>query len=256
MPPRAPKLDQICADAVDLARAAAAEVALDPVGEYLGCVAEADRVVTHRFAAGHRGYRGWQWVVTLARAARARRATVNEVVVLPGPQALVAPSWVPWAERTQVDDLDPGMVAPTADNDPRLEPGFTGGDHRADDEPAEASQLRAVVAELGLGRQRVLSPYGRELAATRWHDGVGGPEDAMTRQAPGVCVTCGYFIRLSGSLGTVFGACANGQTPFDAQVVSVDHGCGGHSDVVAETRAAERPPMVWDTIIEPDEIFT
>lgn len=252
----APKLDRICAEAVDQAREAAAEVALDPVGDYLGCVAEADRVVTHRFAAGHPGYRGWQWAVTMARAARARRATVNEVVVLPGPDAQVAPPWVPWSERLESDDLEPGMIAPTPDNDPRLEPGYTGGELAADADPAEVSQMRAVVAELGLGRERVMSAEGRELAAARWYDGDGGPRGQMTKQAPGVCVDCGYFVRLAGSLGTVFGVCANGQVPFDGQVVSVDHGCGGHSDVVDESRAAERPPIVWDTIIEPDELFT
>jgi hypothetical protein len=31
-------------------------------------------------------------------------------------------------------------------------------------------------------------------------------------------------------------------------VVSIDHGCGAHSKVVAEDRAEELPAPVWETI--------
>ncbi|MGJ3508770.1 DUF3027 domain-containing protein [Enemella sp. A6] len=246
---RAIELDPICAEAVDLAREAAAEVALEPIGEYYGCVAEDVRVVTHRFAATHRAYRGWQWSVTVTRAARAKHATVNEVVVLPGPDALVAPDWVPYADRVEPGDIAPGLVAPTPDNDPRLVPGYTGGaDDAADADPADASITRALVAELGLGRSRLLSVEGRDEAAERWLDGDGGPDNEMSRQAPADCVSCGYFVRLSGSLGRLFGVCANHHSPSDGSVVHLHHGCGGHSDAVAESRIAERPPAVWDTI--------
>src|SRR5215470_11711405 len=65
--PREP--DQICAEAVDLARAAAAEVAgAGQVGEHVGADADGDRVVTHLFACLDPAYRGWRWAVTLARA--------------------------------------------------------------------------------------------------------------------------------------------------------------------------------------------
>ena len=57
-------------------------------GEHLGVLAEADRVVHHLFACPHPGYRGWTWSVTLVRAARAKMPTVNEVVLLPGPESL------------------------------------------------------------------------------------------------------------------------------------------------------------------------
>ena len=53
-------------------------------------------------------------------------------------------------------------------------------------EPAEWAATRAVVAELGLGRERVMSQYGRDEAADRWVEGEGGPHNAMTKQAPGV----------------------------------------------------------------------
>lgn len=253
--PRRPKLDPACAEAIDLARDAAAEVAETPVGEHLGVTAEGDRVVTHRFGCEHPGYRGWVWAVTLARASRGKRVTVDEVVLLPGDDALLAPAWVPWEDRIEPGDLRPGMIAPTPDNDPRLEPGYTGGDTAADTDPAEASWTRAIVAELGLGRERVMSVEGRSEAAERWITGAGGPHNDMTKQAPADCVSCGYFVRLSGSLGHLFGVCANQLSGSDGRVVSVDHGCGAHSDVVADHRAAHVPEPVWDTLELDEGLF-
>ena len=253
---RAAKPDAVTAASVDLARAAALEQAGDfGVGEHLGTVVEGERVVTHLFACPHPGYVGWRWAVTLVRASRARVATVNEVVLLPGDDALLAPVWVPWGERIRPGDLAPGTLLPTPDNDPRLEPGFTGGEQAADDDPAEWAQTRAVVAELGLGRERVLSAFGRGEAAARWLDGEGGPDDASTAQAPAACLTCGYFVRLGGALGRVFGACTNEFSPFDARVVSVDHGCGGHSDVVADERGIDLGLPVFDTISVDTNLF-
>lgn len=246
---RSVKADPQGVAAVELAHAAAVDTGgVMGVGEHLGHRAEADRVVTHLFACPHPGYRGWQWSVTCVRAARAKVPTVNEVVLLPGEDALVAPDWVPWAERIQPKDVGPGVLMPTPDDDPRLVPGYADTDQPADADPAEMSQVRAVVAELGLGRARVLSPEGRDDAAERWLDSDGGPDNSMTKQAPGSCVDCGYFVRLSGSLGTHFGACTNAYSSSDGSVVSIDHGCGAHSDVVAEKQENELPRPVWDTI--------
>lgn len=255
---KAVKADPIGVDAVELARAVAVEAAGPMgVGDHLGIEADADRVVSHFFACPHPGYVGWRWSVTLVRAARAKTPTVNEVVLLPGEAALMASSWVPWADRIQPGDVTAGLLLPTPFEDPRLEPGYTGGEQAADADPAEASQLRAVVAELGLGRERVLSREGRDEAAERWLASDGGPDNELTRQAPDVCETCGYFVRLGGSLGTLFGACANAYSPSDAHVVSVDHGCGGHSGVVVETKADELPAPAWETIAwdEPISLF-
>jgi hypothetical protein len=249
------KPDQVGADAIDLARSAAEEAAgVMGVGEHLGIEPDADRVVSHFFACPHPGYAGWRWSVTLVRAARAKTPTVNEVVLLPGETALLPTQWVPWADRIQAGDVTAGLLMPTAPDDPRLEPGYTGGEQATDTEPAEASQLRAVVAELGLGRERVLSREGRDDAAERWLASDGGPDNELTRQAPDVCETCGFFVRLDGSLGTLFGACANAYSPSDARVVSVDHGCGAHSSVVAENKAEELPAPAWETIAWDEQI--
>jgi len=253
---RAPELDPACAAAVDLARSAAlARADVIGVGEHLGVLGEDTRVVTHLFACLHPGYPGWRWSVTVARAARARVVTVNEVCVVPGEGALLAPPWVPWSDRIEAGDVTPGVLMPTPDDDPRVEAGFTGGDAARDSDPAEWAQLRAVVAELGLGRERVLSAYGRDEAADRWEAGPGGPHNSMTHQAPGSCQTCAYFVRLSGSLGRQFGVCANEYSPRDASVVTVDHGCGAHSDVTEPQRGVDLPRPVWDTLSVDDLLF-
>ena len=250
--------DAIGEAAVELARAAAEEAA-GPfgVGDHLGVRPDADRVVTHLFGCPHPGYRGWRWSVTLVRAARAKVATVSEVVLLPGDGALQAPAWVPWLERIGPGDVTPGLLMPTAEDDPRLEPGYTGGEAAGGTDPAEQSEARVVVAELGLGRKRVLSAYGRDDAAERWLAGDPGPDNSLTKLAPGVCETCGFFVRLRGALGVLFGACANVYSPSDAAVVSVDHGCGAHSDVPRAEPAEELPAPAWETIAwdEPASLF-
>lgn len=253
---KTPKADPALRDAVDLAREAALEAAtIFGVGEHLRTTTDGDRLMTHWFACPHEGYQGWLWSVTLSRASRAKAVTVNEVALVPGPEALVAPRWIPYAERIQAGDVAPGIVFPTPDDDPRLMPGYTGGELAADTDPAEASHVRAVVAELGLGRERVLSDVGRTEAAERWIAGEGGPDNAMTKQAPGPCASCGYFVRLQGTLGAVFGVCANVYSASDGRVVSVDHGCGAHSDVVSEERGIELNAPVWDTISIDDSLF-
>ncbi len=250
------EIDAACAEAVELARAAAVRRAgVLEVGEHRGVVAEDVRVATHQFECTHPGYPGWYWSVTVARAARARVVTVSEVTLVPGEGALLAPAWVPWADRIGPKDLTPGVLAPAPADDYRLEPGYTGGEYAADVDPAEASQLRAVVAELGLGRERVLSVEGRDAAAERWLEGPGGPDNPMAQQAPAPCHTCGFFVQLSGGLGRLFGACTNELSPSDGTVVSRNHGCGGHSDVSEPSKGIDLSLPVWDTISIDEGLF-
>ncbi len=224
------RLDPACAAAVDLARAAAA--AAGPVGRHLGVRAEAERVVTHAFAAELPGYRGWYWAVTVARAPRARTVTVDEVVLLPGEGALLAPDWVPWSERLRPGDLGPGDLLPAVEQDPRLVPAYVdSGDPAIED----------VAFEFGLGRVHVMSREGRSAAAGRWQSGDSGPASAMARNAPAHCGTCGFLLPLAGSLRAGFGVCGNEFAPADGRVVSVEYGCGAHSELVVETPALSEP---------------
>ncbi|MGQ0631158.1 MAG: DUF3027 domain-containing protein [Sporichthyaceae bacterium] len=250
-------LDPVCAEAIDLARDAAVDGAPGEVGEHLGVEHEDERVVTHRFACLHPGYRSWHWAVTLVRASRAKTATVAEVVLLPGSDAVLAPPWVPWSDRLQPGDIGPGDILPTAPDDDRLLPGFTdaaGAGFAPDSAAVDSGELDLVVAELGLGRHRVLSPLGRADITDRWYSGERGPQAPSAQAAPGQCSTCGFQVMLAGSMGRVFGVCANEYSPDDGRVVSHDHGCGGHSEVVAiPAGLAERPELLLNEL-EYDEV--
>ena len=235
--------DATCAAAVDLAAAAAREMAGDSVGEHLGVQAEGDRVVTHSFAAHQPGYSGWRWAVTVARAPRSRHVTVDEVVLLPGDGALLPPEWVPWSERLRPGDLGVGDLLPTPSDDDRLVPAYM-----LSDDPA----VEEVAFELGFGRPRVMSRLGREETAERWYGGDAGPDTPLSVHAPGRCVTCGFYLPVAGSLRALFGACGNQFSPQDGRVVSADSGCGAHSEALVEQPLPIPPPgpSYDDTVLE------
>ncbi|UOX99846.1 DUF3027 domain-containing protein [Blastococcus sp. PRF04-17] len=227
------------AGAVDLARAAAVETAGDPavVGEHLGTTSEpvdpetegvpADvlgEVLTHTFASRLPGYVGWHWAVTVARIPGESEVTVDEVVLLPGDSALLAPAWVPWHERLRPGDLSVGDVLPSTEDDPRLVPAYA-----VDDDSADDPEGSVVAFELGSGRERVMSADGRREAVGRWSAGEFGPGSSMARHAPGPCGTCGFWLPLAGSLRSTLGACGNAYAPADGRVVTADYGCGAHS---------------------------
>jgi DUF3027 family protein len=232
-PTRAAKADPQLMAARDEARAALVRTVSEAeVGEHLGAVAEDERVVTHFFAAVDRGYVGWRWAVTITRAARQKAVTVNEVVMLPGENAVQAPEWLPWKDRVAAEDLGPGDLVPVTVDDVRLVPGYLVGDE--DLNAVTAREQRAVIREVGLGRELVLSVEGRDEAAERWYEGAHGPYDPIAKGAPGHCGSCGFLLRLAGPLTWQFGVCANVSSPSDGHAVSFDHGCGAHSDVRGE----------------------
>jgi hypothetical protein len=242
--------DAVCAEAVDLARAAAVELGGPDVGDHLVAIAEDERLVTHQFACTNAGYRGWVWSVTVARAPRTKVVTVDEVVLLPTDDAILSPVWLPWDQRLRPGDLGVGDLMPTRADDPRLVPAYAAGDDDVDfSTPADSASPAAVGLELGLGRARVLSLYGRLEAADRWYSGNAGPESPMAKAAPGACGTCGFYLQLSGSLRLAFGVCANAVTPDDGRVVSADHGCGAHSEnEETPPLLPEPPPVLLDTV--------
>ena len=237
------KRDAVLFAAVDEARAAAvAEVGESLVGGHLGVVMDEERLATHSFECLNPAYLGWRWTVTLARASRAKTVTVNDVVLLPGEGAIVAPPWLPWSERVLPGDLGPGDVLPTPADDERLVAGLTGEDDF--ESVSSLSPLQPGQWELGLGRVRVLSAEGRDDAADRWVEGDFGPTAPMARQAAGECVTCGFMVPIGGALGQIFAVCANKMSPADGHVISLNFGCGAHSEV--EVEAESRPEVAFD----------
>lgn len=225
----------ILAGAVDLARSALVDLEPTGVGAHLGVRAEDECSATHRFEATLPGYRGWQWAVVVAAAPGADRVTVSESALLPGPDALIAPEFVPWEQRIRPGDLTPGdLLAPPAD-DPRLAPGYTAtGDPEVDE----------TAPEVGLGRKQVLSLEGRADAAERWYAEYG-PDTEMAKAAPGSCESCGFYLPLAGALRACFGVCANAMGA-DGHVVHMGYGCGAHSDTQLPTGAGSPIYQAYD----------
>ncbi|MEV0867871.1 DUF3027 domain-containing protein [Brachybacterium paraconglomeratum] len=233
-----PKLDAVAAAAVELARAALEDVT-EPgqVGEHLRVEATGERLVTHVFECTMPGYRGWSWVVVLARASRAKAATVAETALLPGEDAILAPAWEPWSERLKPEDVGADDLLPYREQDERLEQGYEAtGDEDED---------RVALWELGLGRPRVLSQEGRGEAAERWQAGEFGPRQTSSRArkgtVPASCTSCGFLMKLSGSLRSEFGVCTNEWSPADGRVVHLGYGCGAHSETGQDDGEPEIP---------------
>jgi hypothetical protein len=249
-------VDRVCAAAVDLAFSAAQKVAGPTlVGEHAGVEADAERIVTHYFACTDRAYTDWRWAVTVVRVPSSKTVTVDEVVLLPGPTALLAPPWVPWSDRMLAGDLGIGDVLPTAADDERLLPGYAAlGAH---DDTDDVDTIDYLVQELWLGRPRVLSPTGRDDAADRWYDGDRGPTAPIDKAAELTCGSCGFLLLMRGALSRVFGVCANEYAPDDGRVVSFDHGCGAHSEalVVQTGPVGDEPEVATElTEIDADEV--
>ncbi|GAA4283083.1 DUF3027 domain-containing protein [Brevibacterium daeguense] len=239
--PVKPMADKLLLDAVSIARDAIAEVA-DPnhIGAHLGAVMEGQRLATHSFTCTAKAYRGWHWVAVLARAPRSKKVTVCETALLPGDEALVPPRWVPWEERLQPDDLGARDVLPKVDEDPNLQPSFEQVPLEDDEDVDQVPNF-----EFGLGRKRVLSPVGLANAAERWNASDAGPEGEYAKRATAHCSSCGYLLPMAGTLRTQFGVCANEWSPFDGRVVSLDAGCGAHSetDVHKQSPDAGQPAI-------------
>ncbi len=236
------------AAAVEQARAAAAETAGDPavVGEHLGIEPEIavpvtgevqpevlGATATHTFESRLPGYVGWHWAVTVAAVPGDDEVTVDEVVLLPGEQALLAPAWVPWHERLRPGDLSVGTCCPprrTTRGSCRPTPPTT--------TPPTTPRAASSPSSWAWAASGSCRPRAAPTRSRRWADGDFGPASAMARSAPGACVTCGFWLPLAGSLRQRVGACGNAYAPADGRVVTADYGCGAHSQatlVAADT---------------------
>ncbi|PST46177.1 hypothetical protein BW13_06415 [Bifidobacterium sp. UTCIF-37] len=242
----------------------------EQVGDVVDAIDLGDGVTDFRIAAHIRGYEGWQWSVTLYHDEELDHWTVNESSLIPTSDALVPPAWIPWKDRLEPTDLAPTDSIGTDPDDPRLEEGFRrtdpvvsvdaadavadadaagtaeerpskdgDGDGEGDgsDEQRETAvdskeDVDEAVEEFDLSRRHVLSSLGRAQAAKRWYEGPRGPKAMSTKTADGnLCSTCGFFVPLKGELNLLFGVCANKWSPDDGRVVSLDHGCGEHSEI-------------------------
>jgi hypothetical protein len=231
-----------------IARAIAIETSedADAVGDFVERLDLGDNVYDFRFVSRLPGYENWQWAVSLYHDVELDAWTVNESSLVPTDKALMPPKWVPWKDRLLPSDLSVTDTLGTEPNDERIEPGFraTASADAASSSDSEASQssgsdsktsqedVDSIVEEYRLSRKKVLSRLGREKVAQRWYDGPHGPKSLSTKTANGLtCETCAFFVPLKGELNMLFGVCANKWSPDDGRVVSLDHGCGEHSEI-------------------------
>ena len=125
---RTGKPDAFLAAAVDVARTAVEGIApAEQIGPHIGARSEGDRLVTHLFESKLPGYLGWQWYAVLTRNSRSKVVTVDELGLLPSEDSILAPAWVPWAERVRPEDAQtddaaeeaPAAEAPAPESDAR-----------------------------------------------------------------------------------------------------------------------------------------
>lgn len=91
--------EELASAARELALAALHEITpASTVGPAAGYAVEESGAVSLRFENRLPGYPGWYWTVSVAQVDDAE-PTVLEAELMPGDSALLAPDWVPWAER-------------------------------------------------------------------------------------------------------------------------------------------------------------
>jgi hypothetical protein len=232
------------------------------VGDLLPAPSDDERLVPVASLEGEDGSPDWQEASWAAVGVTSPAGTAPEDAVAAGEvaagQATAEPGQAAGAEPPSAAGSEPGTgeagSAEGAAGDPQAAATTTGAGPVASGQPATApagnpggkaasgGQGRGRKSRRGSGtveswdavpeRSRVLSAIGRDEAAVRWYGSEHGPESPLAHAAPAPCGNCGFFVRLAGPLGRVFGVCANSYAPDDGRVVSLDHGCGAHSEAL------------------------
>lgn len=188
----------------------------DGVGKHTGITVLSGNAVVHHFAADVPGYRGWEWNVVLACAEGSRFVTVNEVALMPGRDALQAPDWVPYEDRIQPGDLQPGHYIPPRVDDERLREAESGHE---------------------------LTKKGREDALARWLDS-HGPTTESAELSPLKCESCAFYVPVA-EVGKFYGVCFN-EYAYDGHVVHASFGCGAHSETPPAENLATQEHTPFD----------
>ena len=126
---------------VDVARAALHEITPPSgVGDFRSETDEGGDVFTLLFETTMAGYPGWAWTVSVAEVP-GEAPTVLEAELLPGEGALLAPDWLPWADR--LEEYRAAQAAAGVPADEQGEPGDEVDDDEADldDEDGELDDL-------------------------------------------------------------------------------------------------------------------
>jgi hypothetical protein len=164
---RTGKPDAVLAAAVGVARTAIEGIAkASEIGEHVAARTEGDRLVTHLFESRLPGYVGWQWYAVLTRNSRSKVVTVSELGLLPSEDSILAPEWVPWAERVRPEDA-------------QAEDSQTGNAQTDVQEDAQAAEAESQQAEGGAA-----GPAGPAGESDGESDGGQAAEDAVPPSEP------------------------------------------------------------------------
>jgi hypothetical protein len=135
-----PVADDVLLNAVDVARAALAEITpAATIGAPAGHIVEGEHVLSLLFENTLGGYPGWFWTVSLSREPDTGEVNVLEAELMPGDDALLAPDWVPWADRLAEYQAQKKAEreAAAAAGEPEPEDEFASGDDAEDEDEDE-----------------------------------------------------------------------------------------------------------------------
>ena len=153
------------------------------VGFFIESIEEDEGVVTYLFEGKLKGYLGWRWSVSVFQADENSPATISEVLLVPGPESLIAPDWVPWSERlADYKALQAELEAQAALDAEDAEDGEEDADDADEVEEDEVDSTLALDAE----EDSVISePEPEDSALANVEEGVESEADAgKTRKLP------------------------------------------------------------------------
>ena len=139
----APVADDVLLNAADVARRALYEITPKAtVGAPAGHIVEGEHVLSLLFETTLPGYPGWFWTVSLSREPDTGEVNVLEAELMPGEDALLAPDWVPWADRLAEYQAQKKAEreAAAAAGEPEPEDDFVAGDELDEDEELEGDE--------------------------------------------------------------------------------------------------------------------
>ena len=155
------------------------------VGFFIESIEEDEGVVTYLFEGKLKGYIGWRWSVSVFQADEKSPATISEVLLVPGPESLVAPDWVPWSERlADYKALQAELEAQAALDAEEVEDEADEVED-ADDVDETEEAVDSTLAMDGEGESAVSEPDSEESALANVEEGVEPEADAgKTRKRP------------------------------------------------------------------------
>ena len=112
-----------------------AELPESSYGEFISETEPTKGVIELRYLCNMRGYSGWNWLLTLTQTDKRKAATFSELNLVASEDALLAPEWVPWADR-----LSEGKAKTDAEADELIKALVVTDDIKSDDSEGNSDQ--------------------------------------------------------------------------------------------------------------------